>query len=783
MKRLSIFALAILCLMLQTNAQNSLELSWTGSWNPPGGITQGPTINPQTQSFQQDLSNYTLTPDANFSNYTTAGGLTVTTSLRNQVYTGFNYGSVSTGLSFGTQKSEWNDPVILTQAPNLGNLFDLMGANVGPYGPNANLYKTSSNGILKTIDADYSQFGNDGNGGVSLFSTVEPLQDLNLDKAGRYEYGELVITFSKPVKNPVIHISSLGGSTWYLPVGSPNAPGNWKLSYFTSELELQTPGVSSQLLSGTPFFNIQNNNILNSAARPNGDSQVGDVDQNGNSSFGAASGSVKIIGTVTELVYKVYVRGSSLSDFNFSFDKALVQANRDPFYGDYWTISYSLDKPTQQISGNVFNDRDGLIDNNINQSVGVANPKTNAGGLYANLIRNGVVVDTVAISPEGIFLFDNVALSGANPYTVQLSINKGTIGSVPPATALPTNWVNTGENGATTPGNVVGSDGTVNGISASITVAANDIKTEVNFGIQRLPESVDFTRVIPSPSIGTVMTLSPLSNLPVLTGSDPEDQPVSGTLSGKTVVLTNLPNNATLRYNGVAVVSGTPIPNYNPNLLTITFNGPAQAFSQFNYAYVDASGRPDPTPATYRLAWSGGPLAITLTDFTAIKNNCIAGLTWKTASEINASRFEIEVSNNSNAVYNKVGSLNATATNGKTYQFTYPMQAGTQYYFRLKMIDKDGSFKYSDVRTLTCDGKGTKITIAPNPVVDQFVISGMENGRNIISVFTSNGQLIKTQTIAQPQGYVKISNLAAGMYSVKIISEKGNVTVGKLIKN
>ncbi len=792
-------AFVIVCLMssavLSRAQQGTLECTSQSFTNLS---LQGPTAAPQTATFREDSQN--LTTGTLFKTYATP--LTAVVSFANQVFT-TSYSNIDRGIVFGggnTGSVGGGQP----QQSAVRLVYNTFNADFAAAAgePQNGMYVSSPTGtIVPRFNLGGNGVGFDGSGlqggtdidnfgdadwnyGFALFTNVEPLFDAGLPANNtRHYYGDIVIKFNRPVKNPVLHFGGMGGSYNYLPratVGNPSPTR--QICYFTTEFDIANAGVTSNFMAGNEFFDVNaSNQILNSSTTPNAGSIPNGSTTNGFLNYGAASGSVRVNGNVSEVTLRVYVRGTG--QFNFSKNQADIDgADRDPLNGDFFRMSVSLDKPTQQISGNVFNDRDGLVDNNINQSVGVANPKTNAGGLFANLLNAAgtTVVASVPVGNDGVYLFDNVASAS---YTVQLSTNQGTPGQPTPITALPTNWVNTGENGANTPGNVVGDDGTVNGISASITVAANDIKTEVNFGIERLPESVNFTRVIPSPSIGTVMTLSPLSNLPVLTGSDPEDQPVSGTLSGKTVVLTNLPNNATLTYNGVAVVSGTPIPNYNPNLLTITFNGPAQASSQFNYAYVDASGRPDPSPALYRLVWSGGPLAITLTDFTAIKNNCIAGLTWKTASEINALRFEIEVSNNSNAVYNKVGSLNATATNGKTYQFTYPMQAGTQYYFRLKMIDKDGSFKYSDVRTLTCDGKGTIITIAPNPVADQFVISGMENGRNTISIFTSNGQLIKTQTIAQPQGYVKISNLAAGMYSVKIISEKGNVTVGKLIKN
>jgi hypothetical protein len=110
------------------------------------------------------------------------------------------------------------------------------------------------------------------------------------------------------------------------------------------------------------------------------------------------------------------------------------------------------------------------------------------------------------------------------------------------------------------------------------------------------------------------------------------------------------------------------------------------------------------------------------------------------------------------------------------------MQEGVVYYFRLKMIDKDGSFTNSDTRSASCTKGRGDIVIAPNPTVDKFNITGMESGKNTIIVYGANGQLVKTQVIAQNFGSVDVSYLAPGMYTVKITSEAGNTVVSKLIK-
>ena len=788
MLRKSKLALAVMCLMAFANIseaqQGTLEMTSSGSSN----TALGPSTTPVVVAMREDIQN--LTFGTSFKTLTPA--LNLTTNFANQQYNTV-YGNLSTGICFGGGNTASTGGTVQQSATN--PIYNALGASLvqppqngmfvsSPTGTIVANYQAGGRGVgldpegtQNGFDIDLGNF--DYSFGMAVFTTVEPLWDANLPKDGRYYYGDIVINFSRPVQNPVIHIGGLGGSYSYQPIsGGPRL-----ISYFSAEMELQNLGVSSTFMAGNENFSIVGNKILNSAARPNGGSYDDGTVQGGFLTYGAATGSVRINGTVTRLVYKVFIRGSANSDVNFSQNMSAISgATRDPLNGDLFYVAISLNKPNQQISGYVYNDRDGLTDNNINQSFGVANPKTNvSNALFANL-RNagGLVVATTPISADGAYLFDNVPVGN---YSVQLSTNTsaGTYASpvAPPATVLPTNWVNTGE----FIGAGIGSDGTVNGLSANIPVAAGDIRNEVNFGIERLPESNDYSHLITKPKIGDVLTLH--DTLSVLIGSDPEDQPALGSWATRQLRITSLPQ-AVLRYNGVPLVVGSIITNYTPSLLQILFdrqpNPPGSV--QFNYATIDAAGLQDPTPGLYRLVFRpGGPLAIILSEFTAAKSNCMANLLWKTAQEVNADKFEVEMSTNNGVSFIMVGTVKATGVAGNTYEFNYPLKTGVVNYFRLKMIDKDGDYKYSEIRQLTCGKPGTDIVINPNPVRTRFVISGMEAGKNNISIYAANGQLVYTNKFAQSSVTIDISTLATGMYSVKVVSEKGNMTVTKLIKD
>lgn len=771
----------------------------------------GASTNPVAAQFRNDALN-----NNTFSTYN-GGASNLTVSFANQQFTGFNYGTSnyqgsgfstvqSTGLVFGIAPTLASDPLPVGGFPY--DRYNKIGVYGGGGGPTNSMFTsnpTATGAQLGTGINVITGSPSTINGGVEVFTTAQVLfsDTIAHPRGSRVYFGDVVLTFSEPVKNPVIHVAGLGGFYSYLRSGgNAGNPADYFSTYFTTELELATPGLTSTLMSSNPLMVLSGNNILNANhANPNGGSVV-DPSEAPFNNYGAATGSVRINGTVQTLTYRVYLQGGSSSQFAWSATAAQVPgALRDPFTGDIWYIAASFDKPTLQvITGNVFNDADGLIDNNVSQtltSVGpVANPKTNAGGLiYANLISGGVVVATMPVPTNGTFLFDNVA---PGTYTVQISSNQGVVGQPQPATALPSGWINTGEfNGAG-----AGNDALTNGISAPIVVVAGDTKTDINFGIERLPESVDFQRTLPTtPALGeTILLNTPGSvkfgDLPILSGSDPEDQPATGVLTGKSVKFTSLAvvglNSVpcTLRYNGAVITLNQVIPNFNASLLTVTlpniqWTGGGGNGIRFNYAYVDAAGQVDPTPALYKLVWSFNSLPITLSGFEVNKNNCTANLAWKTASETNSDRFEIEVSTSVNPTYSKVSTVLAagSASTTTSYQFSYPMQAGTVYYFRLKMIEKTGAFTYSDIKSASCSKGAGGIVLGPNPTTDYFTIRGMQDGKNKVQVYAANGQLVHEQDIQANQGKVEIDRLAPGMYTVKVTNLISETTVAiKLIK-
>ncbi|NIJ53366.1 choice-of-anchor A family protein [Dyadobacter arcticus] len=140
-------------------------------------------------------------------------------------------------------------------------------------------------------------------------------------------------------------------------------------------------------------------------------------------------------------------------------------------------------------------------------------------------------------------------------------------------------------------------------------------------------------------------------------------------------------------------------------------------------------------------------LPVTLMSFQAVAGIDGVDLKWATQSEVDFSHFEIQHSNNARN-WEKIGEELAEG-NGKTenklYTFTHTSpEPGAQYY-RLKMVDLDGSFEFSRVQNAFVDGNA-RLVVSPNPASSQFAITGLYNPEKQfvhVKIFNAAGKLLQ----------------------------------------
>jgi len=184
---------------------------------------------------------------------------------------------------------------------------------------------------------------------------------------------------------------------------------------------------------------------------------------------------------------------------------------------------------------------------------------------------------------------------------------------------------------------------------------------------------------------------------------------------------------------------------------------------------------------------AAGPLPVTITSFGARNKNCSIDVNWSVAQESNLSRYEVEVSKDGSS-FVKAATVMAQNKTGYSTSFaiTDNLKA-TTLLLRLKSIDLDGSYKYTQIVPVSgsCDTKSRQdIYCYPNPLTseDHITIASrgdMFNGTYQLSLIDAagknygNSQVLLSNVISF--NYVFGSKLAAGNYFIKLRRADGTI--------
>lgn len=183
--------------------------------------------------------------------------------------------------------------------------------------------------------------------------------------------------------------------------------------------------------------------------------------------------------------------------------------------------------------------------------------------------------------------------------------------------------------------------------------------------------------------------------------------------------------------------------------------------------------------------FTGGVVPVTLTSFSAIKQNSESKLSWQTASETNSNYFIIEYSVDG-INFSEIGRLNAAgnSTGLRNYSFIHHTPVKGNNYYRLKLINTDERVNIYPVRLVHFSSLDIiDITLFPNPASDKITLRSSQSGIREISVMTLAGQIIKRQLGDNQQQFdIDISGLAKGTYLVMINGGDGTRSL-RFVKN
>ena len=177
-------------------------------------------------------------------------------------------------------------------------------------------------------------------------------------------------------------------------------------------------------------------------------------------------------------------------------------------------------------------------------------------------------------------------------------------------------------------------------------------------------------------------------------------------------------------------------------------------------------------------------LPVELADFYGKTNNSNVNLNWTTLSEINNLGFEIEKSTDGNN-FETIGFVegNGNSIENIDYSFIDENPQNGSNYYRLKQIDFDGTFEYSNIISVVFENE-IKTSFYPNPTNNQLIINTALQGEVIIRLISMNGQIIyeSIETIDN-QLNIDVSDLNGGMYYLQVINKNSLILNEKFVKN
>ncbi len=171
-------------------------------------------------------------------------------------------------------------------------------------------------------------------------------------------------------------------------------------------------------------------------------------------------------------------------------------------------------------------------------------------------------------------------------------------------------------------------------------------------------------------------------------------------------------------------------------------------------------------------------LPVTMLDFSSTLSQNSVVIDWSTASELNNSGFEVQHSVNG-VDWTNIGWVDGhgNSQNIKTYQYVHDSVYTDINYYRLKQIDFDGQFEYTQVTVarLTSETGKPKIRIFPNPINDVIQISGKYQE---VRIYNASGNEV---SITIEDNHINTSSLIPGLYFAEVTTTYGKQRF-KLVK-
>jgi hypothetical protein len=408
----------------------------------------------------------------------------------------------------------------------------------------------------------------------------------------------------------------------------------------------------------------------------------------------------------------------------------------------------------------------------------------------------GSASTTVTGLAQGTYQFqltvtDNQGATGTATMQVIVNVNikpsadAGTDQSI----TLPTNIVTLSGSGTDADGTIVSYTWTkVSGPSAGSITDANSASTTVT-GLVQGTYQFQLTVKDNQGAMGLAtmqVIVNPITNIPPVANAG-QDEKIDLPTNSAALTGTGTDADGTIKNFKWAKISGANVTIVSPNSSTTPVMGFAEGTYKFQLTVTDNKGSIGTD--TVQILVTKGTLPLNLLSFDGKMSNGKVSLVWKTANEKNVLGFEIErMVGSSWSQIGYVQSASASlAENDYTFSDNLPLN-GSNYY-RLKILDADGKYVYSDI--INFEVKADKNVVyqnIPNPFSTSTTIRYDIAEKALVQIIVYNSLGIQVAALAneikEPGSYQiqwNAGTLPSGNYFYKVIIGN-NATTKSMLK-
>ncbi len=186
-------------------------------------------------------------------------------------------------------------------------------------------------------------------------------------------------------------------------------------------------------------------------------------------------------------------------------------------------------------------------------------------------------------------------------------------------------------------------------------------------------------------------------------------------------------------------------------------------------------------------------LAVKLLSFSADLQNGISNLKWTATNENTVSAYAIERGidgTNFKEIGRVVKGININTANNYAAADDVKAITANVFFYRLKQLNTNGGFEYSNTIKITNSKIAGEISIYPNPVTNLLhaTYRSIKNETISLKIYSASGSVLRTQKFAIVAGVNTISvnnviSLPKGEYWLVITNNEGRLSTEKFVKN